>query len=55
MCRGTKRGLYTKDKINVTIDKEVMSHIESVRGTIPVSTYINSILRTSIYGEPVEC
>lgn len=36
-----------KKKINITIDKEILSAIKKIRGLIPLSIYINDILKKS--------
>jgi len=54
MCLGTK-GVITKTKLTATIDLDVMKHLENTRGTYPLSTYVNAILRNAMNGEPVEC
>lgn len=55
MCRGTKIAIVTKKVMNTTIDADVYAYLDSARGMVPRSTYVNAILRNAMNGEPVEC
>jgi hypothetical protein len=34
-----------KKKVNITLDEEILKKLDKERGLIPLSTYINKILR----------
>lgn len=42
------RGVVTKTLMAVTVDKGVRERLESERGTMPLSTYVNTLLKSAI-------